>query len=88
MENVIRSIDPESPLKGKAVAGDRLLSIRRLCSELGLEIFCFSIYLNSLNRSDRPATDDEYVEAYAKIEAEMTSEIEKIVAKVGAEDYD
>ena len=32
--------------------------------------------------------DDEYVEAYAKIEAEMTSEIEKIVAKVGAEDYD
>ena len=31
--------------------------------------------------------DDEYVEAYAKIEAEMTSEIEKIVAKVGAEDY-
>ena len=32
--------------------------------------------------------DDEYVEAYAKIEEEMTSEIEKIVAKVGAEDYD
>ena len=32
--------------------------------------------------------DDEYVEAYAKIETEMTSEIEKIVAKVGAEDYD
>ena len=44
------------------VSADRLLSIRRLCSELGLEIFCFSIYLNSLNRSDRPATDDEYVE--------------------------
>ena len=32
--------------------------------------------------------DDEYVEVYANIEAAMAAEIEKIVAKVGAEDYD
>ena len=32
--------------------------------------------------------DDEYVEVYAIIEAAMAAEIEKIVAKVGAEDYD
>ena len=32
--------------------------------------------------------DDEYVEAYAKIEAEMTAQIDKIIAKAGAEDYD
>ena len=32
--------------------------------------------------------DEEYVEVYGKIEDAMTAEIEKIVAKVGAEDYD
>ena len=32
--------------------------------------------------------DDEYVEAYAAIEASMQEAIEKIVAKAGAEDYD
>ena len=32
--------------------------------------------------------DDEYVAVYANIEAAMAAEIEKIVAKVGAEDYD
>ena len=26
-----------------------------------MKIFCFSIYLNSLNRYDRPATEEEYV---------------------------
>ena len=32
--------------------------------------------------------DDEYVEVYANIEATMAAEIEKIIAKAGAEDYD
>jgi V/A-type H+-transporting ATPase subunit A len=32
--------------------------------------------------------DDTYVEVYAKIVSSMTAEIEKIVAKAGAEDYD
>ncbi len=32
--------------------------------------------------------DDEYVETYAKIEESMAAEIEKIIAKAGAEDYD
>ena len=32
--------------------------------------------------------DDQYQEAYAAIEASMTAEIEKIIAKAGAEDYD
>jgi V/A-type H+-transporting ATPase subunit A len=32
--------------------------------------------------------DDEYVEAYAAIEASMTAQIEKIIAKAGADDYD
>ena len=32
--------------------------------------------------------DEEYVEAYGKIEADMTAQIEKIIAKAGAEDYD
>jgi V/A-type H+-transporting ATPase subunit A len=32
--------------------------------------------------------DDEYVEAYAAIEANMAAQIEKIIAKAGADDYD
>jgi len=36
--------------------------IRDLCKSLNLEIFCFSIYLNSLARSDREATHEDYVE--------------------------
>lgn len=36
--------------------------IRDLCKSLNLEIFCFSIYLNSLARSDREATLEEYAE--------------------------
>ena len=32
--------------------------------------------------------DDEYVEAYKKIEDDMAAQIEKIIAKAGAEDYD
>lgn len=43
MENVIRSIDPESPLKGKAVAGDRLLSIngQRIIDVLDYKFYAY-----------------------------------------------
>lgn len=33
-----------------------------LCKSLNLEVFCFSIYMNSLAHSDREATFEEYVE--------------------------
>lgn len=36
--------------------------IRNLCESLGLEIFCFSVYLNSLTHTDRKATFEEYIE--------------------------
>ena len=32
--------------------------------------------------------DDEYVAAYQQIEDDMTAQIEKIIAKAGAQDYD
>ena len=41
---------------------DDLDHFRDLCGELGLEIFCFSCYFNSLNRSDREATFEEYLD--------------------------
>ena len=36
--------------------------IKKLCKENSLEILCFSIYVNSMNRWDREATEEEYVE--------------------------
>ena len=36
--------------------------IKDLCKELGLEIFCFSYYMNALGHYDRRATMDEHLE--------------------------